>query len=1179
MNYSTATKSVSLIVNKATPGFTCAVGSVAPLYYGTPTVLTCQVAGLPQATGMVQFFDGQTMLGTLPLATISSGLSEADYTSSTFLVGPHSFTGTYLGDGNYGGGTTAAIPFTIVQGPTTVSWTPVPAAEVYGTPVTSGQLDAIGMSLAGLAIQGTYQYNHALSDILPAGSNTLTVNFTPNDLTDFVPSTGQANIVVSKATPVVNYPTPAGIAAGTPLSATQQNATATGINGTPLAGTFSYFPALGTVLPVGTTTLTATFTPADTLDYNTASASAPLVVGKTTPTIAWAMPAGITQGTALSATQLNAVAMGVGGVALPGTYVYTPGAGTVLGVGTQTLSVLFTPNDTATYTTATQTTTLVVGKATPTLTWAMPAGITQGMALSTTQLNAVATGVGGVALPGTYVYTPGAGTVLGVGTQTLSVLFTPTDTTTYTTATKTTTLVVGKATPTITWAMPAGITQGTALSATQLDAVATGVGGVALPGTYVYTPGAGTVLNAGTQTLSVLFTPTDTIDYGTVTQTTTLVVGKATPTVTWATPAAISQGTPLSATQLNAVATGVGGVALPGTFMYTPAAGTVLGLGTQTLSVLFTPTDAVNYTTATQTTKLVVNSPTTTTGIASSANPSQFGQPVTLTATLVSIGTLTVQPTGTVIFRDGTQTLGMMNVTGNVVTLTVSTLTTGSHAITALYSGDTNYGASSSTLLTQVVGQGVTQVAWTPATAAIVYGTGLTGAQLDATAATPYSTSVAGTFVYTPATGAVLGAGTQTLRVAFTPSDAANYQAAAGTASITVQKAVPVLTWPTPAGVVAGTLLSATQLDATAAGVTGVALPGTFTYTPAAGTPAQGGTQTLSVLFTPTDSADYTTATATVQLAGTNLALTALSSNTALLGDPDKTITLTGAGFLPTSVVRVNNLPVLTTYVSATTLTAVISSGSFQTVQTIQVLVADPNESQTSNTLTIKVSAPVVPIVFSAPGTATPAAQPAATLQLANPYPVVLTGTVTLTFTPLAGQQDDPNIQFASGGRTKTFQIPANSTATPSIQFQAGTVAGAIGLTLDLTAGGVDVTPATVQPVAIQLPAAVPGITSATFTQTGETVTVTVVGYSNTVQMGNASFHFTAADGGSLKTPDVAVNVGTLFGTYYSSGAAAIYGSEFTYVQTFTLSDSTKIGQVMVTLTNSVGDSVPATTF
>src|SRR5207237_696685 len=214
-----------------------------------------------------------------------------------------------------------------------------------------------------------------------------------------------------------------------------------------------------------------------------------------------------------------------------------------------------------------------------------PADIVYGIALSTTQLNASAS------VAGTVVYTPAADTVLNAGAgQTLSVSFTPTDAANYTTASKTVNITVLKATPVITWATPTDITYGTALSTTQLNASAS------MPGTFVYTPAAATVLNAGSaQTLSVAFTPTDAANYTTETKTVSINVLKATPVITWSTPADIIYGTALSTTQLNATANG------PGTFVYTPAAGTVLDAGAaQTLSVTFTPTDAANYTTATK---------------------------------------------------------------------------------------------------------------------------------------------------------------------------------------------------------------------------------------------------------------------------------------------------------------------------------------------------------------------------------------------------------------------------------------------------------------------------------------------------------------------------------------------------------------------------------------------------
>jgi hypothetical protein len=81
------------------------------------------------------------------------------------------------------------------------------------------------------------------------------------------------------------------------------------------------------------------------------------------------------------------------------------------------------------------------------------------------------------------------------------------------TATTTVTYHVLKATPVITWSNPADIVYGTALSGTQLNATASWLG-APVAGSFVYTPPAGTVLNAGSrQTLHVDFTPTDTANY------------------------------------------------------------------------------------------------------------------------------------------------------------------------------------------------------------------------------------------------------------------------------------------------------------------------------------------------------------------------------------------------------------------------------------------------------------------------------------------------------------------------------------------------------------------------------------------------------------------------------------------------------------------------------------------
>jgi len=156
----------------------------------------------------------------------------------------------------------------------------------------------------------------------------------------------------------------------------------------------------------------------------------------------------------------------------------------------------------------------------------------------------------------------------------------------------------GPVAPTITWTAPAAITYGTALSATQLNATAN------FAGTFTYAPASGTVLAAGTQSLSAAFTPSDPTKATTGTATNSIVVNKATPQITWPAPAALAAGTSLSDTELNATAN------VPGTLTYTPATGTVLSVaGSTMLTATFTPTDNLDYATVTGHVNLTVNGP------------------------------------------------------------------------------------------------------------------------------------------------------------------------------------------------------------------------------------------------------------------------------------------------------------------------------------------------------------------------------------------------------------------------------------------------------------------------------------------------------------------------------------------------------------------------------------------
>src|SRR5207237_865872 len=293
----------------------------------------------------------------------------------------------------------------------------------------------------------------------------------------------------------------------------------------------------------------------------------------------------------------------------------------------------------------------------------------------------------------------------------------------YTSATLSVSVNVLKATPTLTWPAPADVTYGTALSATQLNATASA------PGTFAYAPALGTVLDAGSHELSVTFTPTNAANYSGATATATITVLKAASTITWPTPADITYGAALSATQLNATASA------PGTLAYTPALGTVLDAGTHALSVTFTPTNAANYAGATATVTItVLKAPSTITWPA----PADITYGTALTATQLNA---TASAPGTLAY---TPALGTV-------------LDAGAHELTVTFAptNAANYAGATATVTITML-KATPTITW-PAPAAITYGTALTATQLKATA------SAAGTFTYSPAAATALAAGTPAL--------------------------------------------------------------------------------------------------------------------------------------------------------------------------------------------------------------------------------------------------------------------------------------------------------------------------------------------------------------------------------------------------------------------------------
>lgn len=96
----------------------------------------------------------------------------------------------------------------------------------------------------------------------------------------------------------------------------------------------------------------------------------------------------------------------------------------------------------------------------------------------------------------------------------------------------------------------------------------------------------------------------------------------------------------------------------------------------------------------------VYGSVSTSTELQSAPNPSDIGEVISLTATVdAASGT----PTGTVSFLDGSTILGSVTLSGGVATFTTSTLSVGSHSLTATYSGNSSFSGSTSPVVVQTV--------------------------------------------------------------------------------------------------------------------------------------------------------------------------------------------------------------------------------------------------------------------------------------------------------------------------------------------------------------------------------------------------------------------------------------------------------------------------------------------
>lgn len=263
--------------------------------------------------------------------------------------------------------------------------------------------------------------------------------------------------------------------------------------------------------------------------------------------------------------------------------------------------------------------------------------------------------------------------------------------------------ITGTAAPTVTWTNPADLTYGTALSGTQLNATAT-YNSAPVSGTYTYTPAAGTMLNAGSnQTLTVVFTPDDTTDFLPVTNSVSINVQQAPLTIT-AQDSTVAYGQALP--QFTITYSGF----VPGedtnnlTSLATATTTATISSDVGSYDIVPSGASSSNYAVVYVDGTLTVTQALSSGVLISSANPALPGSNVTFTETLSAVAPGGGFPDGTVNFRIDGNVVGSGTLSGGVASLTTSSLTAGSHTVTAEYGGSLDFvGTTNSLAAPQII--------------------------------------------------------------------------------------------------------------------------------------------------------------------------------------------------------------------------------------------------------------------------------------------------------------------------------------------------------------------------------------------------------------------------------------------------------------------------------------------
>ena len=719
-----------------------------------------------------------------------------------------------------------------------------------------------------ISVAGTIDWNSP-STIPTVNQDTYLATFTPTQTADYNSVVIPINVITTQSSPVMNAYTVANYVSGQKLNANSINLSAVpaynSINNATVNGTISWNSP--DIAPINGNSYLATFIPTDNINYTSVVESIPVVVNQATPVVTWPTVSNLTYGQIINDVVLiggSAVNPNDSRISVAGSFVWqTPNALPVAGTASYVLN--FIPSDPSMLSTST-TIQITTEKATPVVTLNPVSTDTYGYTLANRPLtynsavNVVnhLSSVENISVTGTIAWNNSA-IIPTVANNEYKATFTPTDVLNYKTVVIDVNVPTTKATP-IVMATVAPYSYGQALpinTPTLTSAINPVNNTLALAGGQIVWNSIDELPETGTY--NATYYPLDMDNYNTAQVSISVTVNPSTPLVTWPSVSNLVYGQNLVDADLtNGYAKNVNneGIEVPGQFVWvTPTTVPVAGSTPNVLQ--FIPSNSAQYSTVTNNNVSVYTAKATPVVNLNPVSTETYGK--TLANRPLTFNTAN----NVVSHRSSQETLTVAGTIAWNNTTTIPTVTNTNYLATFTPNDIANYNTVEVNV--EVPTSKATPIINGAAVAAYSYGQELPANTITVTSVVnpndPTLVLTGGTINWN-SIDVLPTTGTSAKTATYLPSveNSANYNSVEFNVSVTVNKAIPNVTWPTTTDITYGQTLADVSLTGSPFAVNNnnnADVPGVFVWESATNVIPANPATSYKLRFIPSDLVNY----------------------------------------------------------------------------------------------------------------------------------------------------------------------------------------------------------------------------------------------------------------------------------------------------------------------------------